>query len=67
VLEGADAAEALVDFARRNGVTQIFLARPPKRSIPWLRRKHPAMKIVELAKDMQVTVVAERRYATPPA
>jgi hypothetical protein len=48
-------------------VTQIFLARPPKRSIPWLRRKHPAMKIVELAKDMQVTVVAERRYATPPA
>ena len=49
VLEGADAAEALVDFARRNGVTQIFLARPPKRSIPWLRRKHPAMKILIVA------------------
>jgi hypothetical protein len=32
-----------------------------------MRRKHTAMKIVELAKDMQVTVVAERRYAAAPA
>jgi len=67
VLEGEEPAEAMVDFARRNGVTQIFLARPPRRSIPLLRRKHTAMKIVELAKDMQVTVVAERRYASAPA
>ena len=67
VLEGEDAADALVDFARRNGVTQIFLARPPRRSFPLLRSKHTAMKIVDLAKDMQVTVVAERRYAPSPA
>ncbi|MCX6638694.1 MAG: histidine kinase [Acidobacteria bacterium] len=64
VLEGKDAAEALVDFARRNGVTQIFLAKPPKRSIPFLNKKHFAMRVVDLAKDMQVTVVAERRHAS---
>jgi len=64
VLEGRDAAEALVDFARRNGVTQIFLAKPPQRSVPFLNKKHIAMKVVDLAKDMQVTVVAERRPAS---
>ena len=61
ILEGRDEAQALVDFARRNGVTQIFVARPPKRSLPLINRKHIAMRIVELAKDMQVIVVAERR------
>jgi two-component system sensor histidine kinase KdpD len=63
VLESEDSAEALVDFARRNGVTQVFLAKPPKRAFPLLRRKHIAMRVVDLAKDMQVTVVAERRTA----
>ena len=38
---------------------------PPRRS-PWLfYRRATAMRVVELAKDMQVTVVAERRPATP--
>jgi two-component system sensor histidine kinase KdpD len=61
VLDGEDTAEALVDFARRNGVTQIFLAKPPRRSLLSLNRKQIAIRIVELAKDMQVTVVADRR------
>ncbi len=61
-LEADDAAAALVDFARRNAVTQIFLAKPRKR-LRWLSGRDTAMKIVELAKDMQVTVVAERRRA----
>jgi two-component system, OmpR family, sensor histidine kinase KdpD len=61
VLENQDTAEALVDFARRNGVTQIFVAKPPRRPFPLLNRKHIAMRVVDLAKDMQVTVVAERR------
>jgi two-component system sensor histidine kinase KdpD len=61
VLEGRDEAETLVDFARHNGVTQIFLAKPPKRFIPLLNKKHTAMRVVHLAKDMQVTVVAEHR------
>jgi len=64
-LEGDDAAAALVDFARRNAVTQIFLAKP-KRRLRLLGKRDTAMKIVDLAKDMQVTVVAERR-ARPAA
>jgi two-component system sensor histidine kinase KdpD len=61
VLEGEDAARVLVDFARANGVTQIFVAKPPKRSLPLLNKRHTTMRVVDLAKDMQVTVVAERR------
>jgi two-component system sensor histidine kinase KdpD len=61
VLEGDNAAETLVDFARRNGVTQIFIAKPPKRPVPFLARRNVVMDVVRLAKDRQVTVVAERR------
>jgi K+-sensing histidine kinase KdpD len=35
VLEGEDIAATLVDFARRNQITEIFLARPADRQ--WLR------------------------------
>jgi two-component system sensor histidine kinase KdpD len=63
ILEGDNAAQTLVDFARRNGVTQIFLAKPPRRRMPLLARWHLVMEVVRLAKDRQVTVVAERRRA----
>jgi two-component system, OmpR family, sensor histidine kinase KdpD len=62
VLEGESEAEALVDFARRNGVTQIFLAKPAKRTIPFFGKKHLVMDIVRLARDRQVIVVAEHRH-----
>ncbi|MGO9242160.1 MAG: histidine kinase [Bryobacteraceae bacterium] len=65
VLEGEDGAAAVVEFARRNGVTQLLLARPPKHTLPIFRRRHVSMRIVDLAKDMQVTVVAERGLPTP--
>ena len=61
ILEGDDVAESLVNFARRNSVTQTFLAKPPRRSIPLLTKSHMVMKVVRLAKDMQVTVIADRR------
>lgn len=61
ILEGEDAAITLVDFARRNGVTQIFVAKPPKQALPFFLRRHLVMKVVRLAQDMQVTVVADRR------
>ena len=66
VLQGQDVASSLVDFARRNRVTQAFLAKPPKRSIPLLTKMHMVMKVVRLAKDMQVTLVADRRRAGNP-
>ena len=61
VLEGEDEAQALVEFAGRNGVTQIFVAKPPRSRLPFLSKRQLAMRVVRLAKDMQVTVVAERR------
>ena len=61
ILEGDDEAEALVDFARRNAVTQIFVAKPPRSRFPFLSKRQLAMRVVRLAKNMQVTVVAERR------
>ncbi len=60
-VQADSAAEALVSFARANAVTQIFLPRPPRRFLPFLSRRHTTMRVVALAHDMQVTVVAERK------
>jgi two-component system, OmpR family, sensor histidine kinase KdpD len=60
VLEGDNVAETLVDFARRNEITQIFLVRARERSRmrPWSGGL--LQKIVRLARDMQVVIVSER-------
>jgi two-component system, OmpR family, sensor histidine kinase KdpD len=59
-LEGEDPASALVDFARRNQITQIFLARPEDRR--WFPLLSPDLvqRVVALAKDMQIVIVSER-------
>lgn len=59
LLVGDDAAIALVEFARQNQVTQIFLARQHVRH-GWLSMlsKNLVHKIVGLAKDMQVVIAA---------
>jgi two-component system sensor histidine kinase KdpD len=59
ILEGEDAAAVLVEFARRNQVTQIFLARlreKPRWVPPF--SKGIVQRIVALAKDMQVVIVS---------
>lgn len=61
VLEGEDEAETLADFAHTNAVTQIFLAKPPRLTFPLLSKRQLVMKVVRLAKDIQVTVVADHR------
>lgn len=61
VLEGEDEAQELVEFAARNGITQIFVAKPRRLMIPWLNKQQLAMRVVRLAKTMQVIVVADRR------
>jgi two-component system sensor histidine kinase KdpD len=50
VIEGQDPARAVTEFARTNGVTQIYVTR----NAPDVR------KLVHLSRDMQVTVVSER-------
>jgi two-component system sensor histidine kinase KdpD len=65
ILEGGDVASTVVDFGRRNDVTQIFLTRPrPKSWLPGLSND-PAQRIVRLAKDMQVVIVSDREPAAP--
>lgn len=61
VLEGDDAAQTLVEFAHSRGITQIFLSKPVVRAMPILSKNHLVMKVVRLARDIQVTVVSERR------
>ena len=63
LLEGENVAASLVDFARRNGVTQLFLARPRDRGLRTIVRRNLAQQVVQLARDMQVTIVAEREAA----
>jgi two-component system, OmpR family, sensor histidine kinase KdpD len=61
ILAGGEVAPALIDFARRNQVTQIFLARErsSKRGLPLFTRDL-VQSIVSLAKDMQIVIVSER-------
>ncbi len=60
ILESDDTAPALVEFARRNEVTQIFLTRPPERRLLPQISRNLVQRIVGMAKDMQIVIVAER-------
>jgi two-component system sensor histidine kinase KdpD len=60
VLEGGDVAETIVGFARLNGVTQIFVAREKASALQSWFASAFVQRIVNLARDMQVTVVADR-------
>ena len=64
VLEGSDDAATLVDFAHTNAITQIYLAKPAPPRIPFFGRKQMAMRVIRLAKDIQVIVVADRGKRT---
>jgi two-component system sensor histidine kinase KdpD len=60
ILEGEDTAAALVDFARRNQITQIFLSRPPDRRPRRFFSRNLVQKVVALGRDMQIVIVSER-------
>jgi two-component system sensor histidine kinase KdpD len=62
VLGGSDIAKTVVEFARRNHVTQIFVAHSQTRLRERLRGRNFAENIVRLAQDLQVTVVADRSH-----
>jgi two-component system sensor histidine kinase KdpD len=65
VLQGAEVAKTLVEFARLNGVTQLFLSRPERNkwSVPFGRNL--LHQVVRLATDMQVIIVANRMRNAP--
>ena len=57
---GSDVAEHLVAFARQHGVTQIYLSRPKPSPLSMPFTKDLVEKVARLARDMEVTIVAER-------
>jgi two-component system sensor histidine kinase KdpD len=61
VLPDGDVANALASFARARGVTQIFIGRSAP--LPWWKRYRETIvqQLVRQARDMQITIVAERR------
>jgi two-component system sensor histidine kinase KdpD len=64
ILEGDDVASTLVDFGRRNHVTQIFLTRPRRKAWSPALSRDPVQRVIDLAKDMQVVIVSEREPVT---
>jgi two-component system, OmpR family, sensor histidine kinase KdpD len=60
ILQGSDIAETIVNFARIHRVTQIFVAREKPSALRSWFASASVQRIVNLARDMQVTVVADR-------
>ncbi len=60
VLQGTNVAETVVTFARMNRVTQVFVAREKPSTLRSWFAAALVQRIVNLARDMQVTVVADR-------
>jgi two-component system sensor histidine kinase KdpD len=60
ILQGADIAETMVNFARIHGVSQMFVAREKPTALRSWFASALVQRIVSLARDMQVTVVADR-------
>jgi two-component system sensor histidine kinase KdpD len=59
VIPEGDVARGLVEYARQNQITQIFLARPRTRQrLPWFSGDL-IQKIVALARDMQIVIVSD--------
>jgi two-component system sensor histidine kinase KdpD len=65
VLQGDDVAEALVTFARIHGVSQIFVMQERASTLQSWFASAFVQRIVSLARDMQVTVVANRAARRP--
>jgi two-component system, OmpR family, sensor histidine kinase KdpD len=57
ILEGKDPAHLIIDFARKNRITQIFVARPRARIF---LSRDPVQKLIDSAKDMQIVIVSGR-------
>jgi hypothetical protein len=60
VLSRSDIAKTVVEFARRNQVTQIFAAQTQAGFRERLRGRNYAENIVRLIQDLQLTDVADR-------
>jgi two-component system, OmpR family, sensor histidine kinase KdpD len=60
VLQGADTAETIVNFARLHGITQIFVTRQKSTVLQEWFASAFVQQLTNKARDMQITVVANR-------
>ncbi len=66
VIHGVNPAQTLVDYARKNGVTQLFLHRSTRSPRRWFPGLDFTDQVLQKANEMEVTVVAERsRHGLP--
>jgi two-component system sensor histidine kinase KdpD len=65
ILNGENVAETLVQFAHDRNITQIFLVHPRITARSGLFQGDFVSRVLQLARDMQVIVVAERRAPAP--
>jgi two-component system sensor histidine kinase KdpD len=61
IVEGEDIPAAIAEFARGQGITQIFMGRSTP--LPWWKRFRETIvqQVVRHAHDVQITIVADRR------
>jgi len=61
IVEGESVAQTIAEFARQERVTQIFMGRSAP--LPWWKplQETTVQQLVRRARDMQITIVAERR------
>jgi len=64
-IHGRNRAQALVDYARKQGVTQIFLNRDVAPRRRWLPGLDFTEQVLERAHEMELTVVAGHKSASP--
>ncbi len=60
ILQGTDTAETMVNFAHIHRITHIFVARGKSNALRSWFASALVQRIVNLARDMEVTVVADR-------
>jgi two-component system sensor histidine kinase KdpD len=63
ILDGRDTASEVIEFARLNSVTQIFVTRPHNSKWDTLLARNPVQEIIARAKDIQIIVVSDREMA----
>jgi magnesium transporter len=60
IIHGKNRAQTLVDYARKEGVTQIFLTRSTRIQRRWFPGLDFTDQVLQRASEMEVAVVAER-------
>jgi two-component system sensor histidine kinase KdpD len=56
ILEGEDAVEAILDFARSKGITQLFIGHSQRKGLRWRLWGNPVDKLIRRSSGMDVRI-----------